>query len=485
MNIDKDLWLKHLTNVDRYTNVESFTEKKLTEWFNPLIDSITRDGAVPYLIGTAKRFRASPLSSTISWLEKEGLIPIEILDKMQTMLLKMRDENIDNDEEAGKDKKKPEDIDGWSLGEGVSVWSTSMALIAMLDTYGNGQKKATEFKSSVLWLAKQRNEEGKGWAYQLYSNCVVNTIMTALAVRALALAITQPNKDSFNFTEDELREIRIAILGGYDYLKETREKKHNKIYWSFNDVPHCAATTWALLALYQMIQTGEFSDVEEYYYSSLEGSLSFVISKMPAKIQKWEDEHIVCEGGAKYGKQKNYYSFSATLLTQLFDLGLSPYEPRVVNQIAWLVRNPDKWMIIKYERTGICTFTYAMILAVLIAWVKRVGSLSAPIILNSQGIINKISRILFGFSSSGNVNFQLILKNRLVVCSFFLIFLLLLKILKQYGLIIQLSTSIAKIWNSTASTVLVNVVSNGIYAALAAILFGIYRFMKSKRRRKK
>jgi len=341
-----------------------------------------------------------------------------------------------------------------------------------------------------LWLVKQRNEEKKGWAYQSHVNCAVNTIMTALAVRALALAITQPNRDSFNFTDDEFREIKIAILGGYDYLKEMRTQEHGKKHWTFNGIPHCAATTWALLALWQMSQTGEFSDsdVENYFSSSLEGSLSFVLSKMPAKTQEWESEQIVCEAGAKYGKQKNYYSFSATLLPQLFVLGLSPYEPRVINQIAWLIKNSDKWMITEYDMTSICTFTYAMVLAVLIAWVRRVGYLVASIILNSGGKINRISRILFGFSSLNNMNFQLILKNRFVVCSFVLFFLLLLKILNHFGIILQLSNSIVNIWDSTASvrhTVVVNVISSGFYAAIVAIFWGIYRFTKSKWRNKK
>jgi len=488
MSIDKDLWMEHLVHIDRYANIKSFTQKKLTEWFTPLIDSITGDGAVPYLLGTAKRFRASPLSSTISWLEQEGLIPVEILDKMQTMLLKLRDANIDNDEEIGKNEKKPEDIDGWSLGEGVSVWSTSMAIIAMLDTYGNGQKKATEFKSSVLWLVKQRNENEKGWAYQLYTNCAVNTIMTALAVRALALAITQPNKDCFNFTNDEFRDIKIAILGGFDYLKEMRKQEHGKIYWTFNEIPHCVATTWALLALRQMSQVGEFPDAEDCYSSSLEGSLSFVLSKMPTEIQEWESEQIVCEGGAKYSKQKNYYSFSATLLPQLFVLGLSPYEPKVINQIAWLIKNPDEWKIEKYDRTSICTFTYAMVLAVLIAWEKRVGSLTASIVLNDQGKVNKISKILFGFNSSNKVNFQLISKNRLVVCGFVLTFLLLLKLLDHNGIILRISNRIANIWVSTASdrhAIVVNVISSVLHAALVAIFWGIYRFINSKWRNRK
>ena len=216
--------------------------------------------------------------------------------------------------------------------------------------------------------------------------------------------------------------------------------------------------------------------------------MSFVLSIMPAIIQEWDSEQIVCEDGAKYSKQKNYYSFSATLLPQLFALGLSPYETRVINQIAWLIKNPDKWKITNYDRTSICTFTYAMVLATLIAWVKRVGSLMAPILLNSQGKVNKISRALFGFNSSSTVNFQFVLKNRLVICSFILIFLLLLKILERNGIILQISNGIVDIWDSTASdrrTVFVNIVSNVLYAGLLPILAAIYKFVNLKWRNKR
>lgn len=420
MGIDKNLWVEHLTYLERYVNIKSFTGKELTEWFDPLLDSITENGAVPYLLGTTKRFRASPLSSTISWLEKESLIPVKILDTMQNMLLMLRDYNVENDEDRANEEKKQEDIDGWSLGEGVSVWSTSMAIIALLDIHGNGQKKANNFKSSVLWLAKQRKVEEKGWAYQLSTNCSANTIMTALAVRALALTITLPHKAFFNFTNDEFREIKVAIQGGYEYLKETCRRTHTKVYWCFNNMPHCAATTWALLALYQVSLTREnFSDINEYYSSILNGSLSFLLSKMPAKIEKWESEQIVCEAGAKYNKQKNYYSFSATLLPQLFVLGLSPYEPKVINQISWLIKNPSEWMITNYDRTSICTFTYAMVLTTLVAWGRRVGSITATLLLNNQGKTNKISMILFGFRTSNKMNFQLVLKSRFALLGFF------------------------------------------------------------------
>ncbi|SHL32028.1 hypothetical protein SAMN02745136_04643 [Anaerocolumna jejuensis DSM 15929] len=249
MNTLKNLWSEHIALLDKQIDLYAFTNRDLKDWFQPLINSITDDGAVPYLLEINKRFRASPLSSTISWLDDAGLLPVSVLDKMQDMLISLRDGNIPTDKDPGNDHKMEEDKDGWSLGEGVSVWSTSFAIIALLDSHGNGAKKATRFKSSVLWLAKQCDINSKGWAYQLSTNCSVNPIMTALALRALALSLTKPHKANFKFTLDEERQICSSIMNGLDYLKDNCHQSHSKTYWCFNDIPHCAATTWVLLAL--------------------------------------------------------------------------------------------------------------------------------------------------------------------------------------------------------------------------------------------
>ena len=78
----KDLWLAHINNIDSYANFNALTQKSLAAWFEPLIDSITEDGAVPYLLETNERYRASPLSSTSTWLSSENLIPLQVLDSI-------------------------------------------------------------------------------------------------------------------------------------------------------------------------------------------------------------------------------------------------------------------------------------------------------------------------------------------------------------------------------------------------------------------
>lgn len=479
MNQLKDLWLAHIENIDSYANFNSLTQKDLTAWFEPLIDSITDYGAVPYLLGTNERYRASPLSSTITWLASENLIPIQVLDKMQDELLYLRDYNIKDDPHTPNDKKRDGDTNGWSMGEGVSVWSTSMAIIALLDSLGNGKKKAQKFKASVLWLANQHDSVTHGWAYQLSENCTANVIMTSLALRALALAIEPCNKYEFGYTPDELHQICSVMKTGFDYLKSECKKEKKKTYWCFDGKPNCAATTWALLALLQISRTGEkiADECKTFYKSVLTSSLSFVLSQMPKTAVKWADEQIVCEGGAKYSKQKNYYSYSATLLPQLFELGLSPFHEKVIKQIDWLIKSPDndKWKIVGYDKTTVCTFTYAMVLSTLSCWVRHVGQDFSTVLLQNDTKKVKLSKILFGFPSSHNISCQLILKNRFWVYGGIIAVLLLILIFGSMinKEVLKLANLIISLWSETSSdrhAILINIISTFIYGAIGAIL---------------
>lgn len=471
MNQFKDLWLAHIKNIDSYANFNSLTQKDLTAWFEPLIDSITEDGAVPYLLSTNERYRASPLSSTIIWLASENLIPLQVLDQMQDELLYLRDYNVKDDPHTPNNKKRNEDIDGWSMGEGVSVWSTSMAIIALLDSFGNGKKKAKKFKASVLWLAKQHDSVTHGWAYQLSENCTANVIMTSLALRALALAIEPSNKCEFEYTPDELHQICSVIKTGFDYLKNECKREKKKTYWCFKGKAHCAATTWALLALLQICKTEEkvADECKTFYKSVLESSLSFVLSQMPKTPVKWADELIVCEGGAKYSKQKNYYSYSATLLPQLFELGLSPFHTKVIKQIDWLINSPDedKWKIVGYDKTTACTFTYAMVLSTLLCWIKHVGQDFSSVLLQNNTKKTNISKILFGFPASKNMGCQLILKKRFGIYGGIFVVLIITLIFAPIinKNVLSLANAICSLWSKTSSdrhAIMINVISNPI-----------------------
>lgn len=483
----KDIWLNHINNADQFINLSLVTDTDLSSWFSPLINSIANDGTVPYLINTKERYRASPLASTIIWLSHENLLPIEVLDKMQNALLFLRDSNVPLDAQQPNGQKKPEDVNGWSLGEGVSVWSTSMAIIALLDPLGNGKAKANMYKSSILWLAAQHDPSTHGWAYQLSENCNVNAIMTALALRALALAIEPNNRAFFSFTPDEFRTICSSIQAGFKYLQSNCVVRKRKVYWTFNQIPNCAATTWALLALNQINLTDEriADECKSFYKSILKRALSFIISKMPRTPTKWADEQIVCEAGAKYRKQKNYYSYSATLLPQLFELGLSPFNPKVINQINWLLHsNIDNWKIEGYDKTSVCTFTYAMVLSAIFSWIRRVGKDFSLLLLQSDTTATKVEKVLTGFPISHGCSHILILKQRLyLMCiASSIVFLILFFLFGVNEKVSAISNMIVSLWfNSSADrhSIAINIISSFLYTLICVIFSIVVAFIGS------
>jgi len=465
--ISKQL-LEHLSIVDEYARFNNITGNSLPSLMEEFANSINADGTIPYLLGMNERFRASPLASAIIWLDGQGLLPITALDKMQDGLIFLRDNNIQNDSNAGETSKKSEDNDGWSLGEGVSVWSTSMAIIALLDSRGNGMKKAMAFKKSILWLARQKNITHKGWGYQNCKNCEANPVMTALALRALALVLDKKNRASFGFTDDELNTINESIISGYEYLEKNIFKKGNKSYWEFCKQPHCAATVWGVLALKQMskIEHPRSSDFASFYKNNINSALVFILSKIPSKTVKWENEQFVNESGAKYNKQKNYHSFSATLIPQLFELGVSPFETKIINQIKWLIKNQNEWKTLDYDKEHPCSFTHAMIVSVLCAWSNKVGAVHCVQILqDTKGMLQKGLSLIWGFNHEYKATAQLVLKQRLWL--FFSLFVSVISIvlLREHAikLLKALITCIPNINSEVMSVVTLNLISDAIF----------------------
>lgn len=477
----KNDWLQHIETLEKNIPLKPFTSHTLSEWTVPLLRFITEDGAIPYLLNTNERYRASPLASAISWMEKANLLPISVLTRMQEELLFLRDENVPNDPDFGNTIKKAGDEDGWSVGEGVSVWSTSCAIEALLDSSGNGVAHAQKFKSSVMWLRAQQNLD-KGWAYQKSANCESNIIMTSLALRSLAMAYAEDNRDAFHFSAAEIDDLERAFRDGFEYLKASLKRRKRKVWWTFKDEPHCAATTWALLALYWLSKCNSSisSDAKAFYRQYKKAALSFVVSRIPSGVAKWPEEAFVYEGGAKYDKQKNYASFSATLLLQLFKLGLSPFHPKVINQIKWLINNPNEWKITIYNREEVCYFTYAMTLATIVRWAQQVGSTFAPVLIRTDKY--KLSSLLYGYNFSTHLQVQLIRPSRITCVATLCIFLTLSLLLgEQINTLADLiSMRLISLWSTTGEdryNLLISLISDFIKFIIQSIFVVLLPFV--------
>ena len=460
--------LEHVAVADDFLQFASFSGKNLSEWFSPLVSAMTDKGAIPYLLNAEKkeRFRASPLASTIIGLDSANLLPDSAIDSMQDKLLYLRDNVEEAEPEPRATNKKEEDIDGWSYSEGVSVWSTSMALLALMDHRGLGCKKANQFKKSILWLVRQKKDGQNGWGYQLSDNCIENIPMTSLAVRAIAACYQ--SKAFFSFKREEESAIFSAMTSGYQFIKDSLKSKKNKIWWEFDNQKSCVATVWALCALKELSKIGNVGDSSDFYLKNRSKGINYVISCIPNAITLWESEQFVCEGGAKYSKQKNYYSFSSTLLLDLFELGLSPYHPKVVKQIHWLLENPDKWQIKGYDRTTICTFTYAMVLGVIAKWKRLVGDFSSQKLIEKSVHFDYIGSMIYGLPVYHDSTSQMVLKPyifRFWIMSILIIFAIcfMSKIVKIINLII---TALLSLIGQQWSTIVTNMISDAIYGGL-------------------
>ena len=468
----------HLLFMESSVPFSSFSNNNLYEWAKPICEALEDDGSISYLISNRGRFRASPLASTIISLSRENLIPNDVLDKMQEALLFLRDNPKANDSSKGCSSKNSDDFDGWSLSEGVSVWSTSMAIIALIDNKGVGLLKASKFKNSVVWLANQRNVEYKGWGYQNTENCTVNVIMTALSIRALAKSFTNEAQNYFNFSAEENSLIKTSIIKGMEYLVDTCNQKKKYVYWDFNGKPNCAATTWALLALKEASYIAT-DTIQDFINKNTKKGLLFVLSKMPSKSKRWEEEQIVQETGAKYDSHKNYYSFSATLIPELISLGLSPFHTKVVKQIQWIVNNKTSWKT-KYDRSNICSFTYAMLISTISCWIRCVGCVNAIHLLNSNNNVgNKVVEKLSGYSQKLNCPMFLIEKKKIIIYISLGLSVAIFILMRDHIVdLVQVFIKYIPFVNENLDSIGVNIVSSIFYGVSCFIISQLLKLLK-------
>ena len=346
-------FLPNLRKEEKILRFERSFGLSLETLASDLLTSIEEDGLVPYVIGTKERYRTTPLATTLYSLWDAELVPPKVVQKMQKGLLFLRDKIAPLDHRPPH-QKLPGDEEGWCVGEGVSVWATSMALIALFHTgfKGDESEKAVLARSTE-WLANQRDTSG-GWKYQNTVNCAVTVPMTALAVRASKALVQEV------FPKEKKWVLTTAIDQGTSYLLN-RLVRHNdnRCSWTFRDIPSITATLWALQAL---------DEAKQLERSLCQQADIFRTFCYPFARKEWEPELFVHEAGAKYSKHKNFFAFMPSHIPTLLALGISPLQPEVVGVIRRVLKaNTSEWRIPPYDQKP-CTFSHAMALQSLVKW---------------------------------------------------------------------------------------------------------------------
>ena len=193
---------------------------------------------------------------------------------------------------------------------------------------------------------------------------------------------------------------------------------------------------------------------------------------MQNKEVRWEDEQVVCEAGAKYNKQKNYYSFSPTLILELLKIGVSPYHYKVINQIKWLLNNQNDWKIQQYDRSEVCSFTYAMLISTITKWSIMVGQENTGRVLrNLKGKVDHILQIVMGMPLFNESYVQVVNKARLKLAwaiSLLIIFLA-LKGKDIFEYISRGVNNILLFFGQEQNTIFTNIISSALYALIIFI----------------
>ena len=391
----KNAILDHISIIKEFSLIENITEESLSDLYNPLINSIDESGVVKYLIEKDDRYRASPLATCIIWLNRANLLPRSVIAQMNDALLFLRN-NTYSKNTNHKYKIEASDKLGWSQDEGVSVWSTSFALTALLET--EYFEKKEEFIDSIFWLADQQNKSG-GWSYQAHNNCIDSNFITGLVLQTLSLVIEY--KSHLNLSAEQLKRIIRTVNYGLEYACDAYNSTDENC-WCFKGKAHAAASVYMLDAFSKISQLQEIKkEHKEFYDNNKKSIIRCILNLIPKDASKWAEELIVSEGGAKYSRQKVYACFMPSLCYELMNLGVSPFNSKIVNRMRWLLKDRNNWRITWYDTENNQSFSHAMALSILIIWLSNINKKFNNIKIISQSTKSAIlKKFILGFKDN-------------------------------------------------------------------------------------
>jgi len=346
-----------LRNADAFLSLSDVFGLPIYQLGQELVQSLADDGCVPYVIGESSRYRSSPLATCLLSLWEANLLSTDTAEIMRQRLFDFRD-SMPPYETRKPRRKNREDSDAWCVSEGASVWSTSMALLALVKTRTRrNQTQDCMLAQGSRWLVRQQDTNSTGgWGFQMTVNSKPTVPMTALALRALAAALQLPD------IEGSLRnDILASLQSGYNFLRRELKTRAREAYWTFDDQPSLTATVWSLQAL----SASPLGPIADLPHADI---LRFCLSRIPDAGKEWKSECFLKEPMTKYAHQKTFYTFMPSLIPPLLEAGVSPFERKIVHVLEQFVaEGRDRWVIEEYNRNP-CTFTHAMALHTLVKW---------------------------------------------------------------------------------------------------------------------
>lgn len=385
----RNLVYEHLKFIDQWLELDNqFYFKNQSE---KLIESMKADGSVSYYTSAPGRYRTTPVATTLQALSAADLLPDAVRYKMQDWLFQSRTDKCDPAGESGsKYEGHPpddQDISGWSMNEGVSVWTTSKTLESLLCTNyfcrsDLNEKVFRETYEAIDWLTGQQNEDG-GWGFQKYDGleaCASCVTMTALTLKVLAVFRNQLDEPGIfkNCEHKLIKKVDDAHGKGARYLESTKIEKQKVICWKYDNKISVTGGVWVL----DWLNCCESAVCDLAKIDSKEKIISGILARLPENLNQFEEytEEIYFKGGkTRYKNIKEYnkfYSYVPYHVKVLMEAGVAATDKRIVNIVSALISGGNgKWKAKESPNATkkSTTYVHAMALSVIALWLKNIS----------------------------------------------------------------------------------------------------------------
>lgn len=401
---NKDQVFDYISTADSWINInDALGPIRIRNLVSSLIDSINDEGGVSYVLTIDERYRSSTLATVLDALVDVKLLPLEAIYQMQDHLYDLKDHFSPRTENDDKIDKKQEDNPAWGIDETPSVWTTSMALIALLNTGFVNRDTITkeiiyDLRDTVYWLVNQAYPDG-GWGYQKYPQseaCLSSVPMTALAMKAIIIA----QNDQRLFNDDarsnrKFNKVITALEKGKEFLLTNQQVDNDSlVYWSYLGNPGVGITTWVLETLKLLAESqipcytvNDFEllkpKVIEYIYQNLPDNTNI---EQYCQSERFflAKESTALKYKPKLREEKAFYTFKPFIVSKLLDLGENPFNSKICLIVKWLLENREQhWQIQEYNSSLPCSISAAMAINVIVKWLKSISEISLSNIVSS------------------------------------------------------------------------------------------------------
>lgn len=331
---------------------KKFYNKNFMEIISPLIESIDFEKGVPLEIGGNQDFYSATTATTLLSLHHIHILDDSLRNSLHELMFILRD----NTYNPSPKKQNEEDKWAWDVSESASVWSTSLAIWALLETNYNGPRK-DEIKEALMWLVNQQNPDG-GWGFD--TECSSQMLFTSFSLHALKIAI---NKIELSLEEE--KKVKKAISFAINFIIKIKKTEKGLSFWlDYKNEKDPTNTIYALWAL--------FEENNQIFRDEIEKGIIFLRKEIKDK-EIWDFNEIISETNTKYRFHKNIISFTPSIPIVLLKLGVDPFDDLCMKPIEWFQKNHKEkgWSLPNFSKKE-STFSTSLALWTIEDWQRAV-----------------------------------------------------------------------------------------------------------------